>query len=729
VRSFGRQVSAALTASPVAFGNRTVGQNATLNATFTAQQPVTVTGASNTGSAFSLGPPTPAFGTPLAAGATITIPVTFTPSAVGPASGVLTLTSAGGISTTGLSGTGLAASPLLTVDPSSIDFGGIPVGTTSSSTVTIANEGAQPLQITGATAPAAPFSALGVPANGTTIASGSSLAITLRFSPTAPGPASGALDITSTGGPVHVALSGTAGTSGHLSVSPPTLSFPPTPTGGWAELSFTVSNTGGTDLTITRSKPPVTGGFVALTDLPEGTRLAAGTSLVERVRFAPTSVGGASSTWSLNGDGTSSLTDVALSGTGVANAGIPSPVGGGWSVNGAAKVQGGQLVLTPPNTGPVAGSAIWPTPIDPSHVRATFDLTIDSGTGADGATFAILPTSTDPHSVGSVGGGLGWAGLGGIAVGFDTHQNPGEPSSNFVGITTSSTNGTVVYSATSTAIGTLRNATHHVVIATAAGHLTVTVDGAQVLDRVVTLPPSARVAFSGSTGGFTDRHALANIVFALPTTATQAFVLAGYHDFLSRSPTPAELGAATAALDAGTTTRAAFVQQLATSAEWVQAIVDQLYRNTLGRPADAGGLAFWSGRIRSGALTVAQVAAELYGSPEYYAGLGGGTDSSWVTDLYNKILGRPPDAAGRSFWVGRIPIEGRVGVAYRFFQSSESAHARVRALYRQLLGREPDPGGWEFWSGRVVTDGDITLAVSLAESDEYDQRAIALYRF
>ncbi|MCU1454773.1 MAG: hypothetical protein JWN46_2919 [Acidimicrobiales bacterium] len=211
------------------------------------------------------------------------------------------------------------------------------------------------------------------------------------------------------------------------------------------------------------------------------------------------------------------------------------------------------------------------------------------------------------------------------------------------------------------------------------------------------------------------------------TTEHEALVIAAYHDFLGRAPTTTELTTRVAELDTGHLTQHGLMTTLATSAAWVAAIVNQLYLDTLGRVGDAGGVAHWSKLIADGTLTVAQVAANFYASPEYYNGIGGGTASSWISDLYVKILHRAADAGGLAYWAGQIASTGRVSVAYRFFQSSESAHTRVAGLYATLLGRGPDPSGWDYWAGQVVTSGDIALAVNLASSAEYANRAQLRY--
>jgi len=205
-----------------------------------------------------------------------------------------------------------------------------------------------------------------------------------------------------------------------------------------------------------------------------------------------------------------------------------------------------------------------------------------------------------------------------------------------------------------------------------------------------------------------------------------AFVKAAYQDFLGRAPGASELSAAVTGLGNGTVTKVGFLRGLANSTEWLSVIVTRMYHDTLGRDPDPAGLATWVDWIRTGRFTVAQAAALFYSSEEFYLGLGGNTPSTWVTQLYLKLLGREPEAAGLSAWVAYTtnPAYGRPFVAANFYQSLESRLTRVKNLYQVLLGRDPDPTGWPFWADVIATAGDIELAVSLAVSEEYALRAL-----
>lgn len=208
-----------------------------------------------------------------------------------------------------------------------------------------------------------------------------------------------------------------------------------------------------------------------------------------------------------------------------------------------------------------------------------------------------------------------------------------------------------------------------------------------------------------------------------PLTSSQrtgAFVTAVTTDFLGRRPTAAEVTRWRDHLLSGGS-REVVTRHFAFSDEWIGVIVDGLYRSTLGRAADADGRAHWVQVIRSG-RTPAEVAAWFYASDEYFA-RAGGTASGWVQDLYREVLGRPAEADGLAFWVDRARWAPRSSIAFDLYQSIESRRDRVDALFQRLLGRVPDAGGWAYWAGVLANGRDVDLAMFLGASDEYYGRA------
>jgi hypothetical protein len=198
---------------------------------------------------------------------------------------------------------------------------------------------------------------------------------------------------------------------------------------------------------------------------------------------------------------------------------IPSPTAGGWQLNGSAVLNPSasppNLQLTP-NTTWQAGSAFWPTPVASSGITASFDMFIGSSnttSGAEGMTFTLADASVaKPTAWGHNGGGLGFAGITGIAVAFDTWKLTNYPSNNFVGIAaTNPSQPSLSYVTTNASIPPLRNTLHHVVVTTDATGISVTMDGNQVLAYNITLPSKVLIGFTGATGGTTDVHQVQNV--------------------------------------------------------------------------------------------------------------------------------------------------------------------------------------------------------------------------
>jgi hypothetical protein len=208
---------------------------------------------------------------------------------------------------------------------------------------------------------------------------------------------------------------------------------------------------------------------------------------------------------------------------------------------------------------------------------------------------------------------------------------------------------------------------------------------------------------------------------APPHTANEAWVLAAHEDLLDRSPTAEELAATVARLDGGTT-RAVIARELSSSTEWIAVSITRFYRDTLDREPDGAGLAFWVDQVRTGRRTLASVAAQMYSSPEYYA-LAGGSDGEWIADLYAKVLHRAATPDDIVFWNGQVVARGRGKVAQAIYGSLESRRDRVTLLYEVLLGRAPDAAGRDFWADRIARTGDLALAVDLVVSAEYVARA------
>ena len=510
VFAFGSPVTPPLSGPSTTFPTTTLGQSSEKTITLTANSAVTVNAISTGNSQFVIGTTKPAVPATIGAGQTLQVPVTFKPTKSGLQATTLNVETSTGTTTFSLQGTGQPAEAKVEASPVLLSFGGTTVGGKISSAATFRNVGGAPLTINSVVAPGAPFFVTGAPEAGKVLAAGEAVTVQVTFEPTAEGNFNGELTLETNVGPSSVALVGSAGKPGVLKITPEALEYGSVAAGGTTSKSFTLTNTGGTNVTITKSKPPIGGAFSATTTLSEGTTIAPGETLTETVAFNPSAPGAASGAWQLNGDDASGSHEVKFSGTGT----VPAP-GPGWSHNGSATITSG-VVQTTAAVSNQAGSAFFETPLESKHLVIEFDQTINGGSGADGQTLTFADAGkAAPTALGEQGGGLGFGGISGIAVAFDTYKNSVNPSSNFTGIADGSAGaGLLHWLATSTAIPALRTATRHIKIETLEGTVNVFVEGTKYLSTAVTLPSKVYVGFTGGTGGLNDIHKAANVTIS-----------------------------------------------------------------------------------------------------------------------------------------------------------------------------------------------------------------------
>jgi hypothetical protein len=203
-----------LNASSVDFGDVDLGHSATLPVVVTngSAAPVTFTGLSATGDFSVVAGGCPANGSALAASASCTLQVTFSPVSTGTRSGVLSLTSSATTLPLTAALTGFGVQTRLQVSPVALNFGSIAEGATAQLMLTLTNTGTVP--VTGLTTSlsglnAANF-AVTIPCALATLAPGQQCSMTVAFTPSSLGPRSVTLAVNSSdpNGPQLVPLSG-----------------------------------------------------------------------------------------------------------------------------------------------------------------------------------------------------------------------------------------------------------------------------------------------------------------------------------------------------------------------------------------------------------------------------------------------------------------------------------------------------------------------------------------
>jgi hypothetical protein len=274
----------------------------------------------------------------IAAGASCTVKLTFTPATITAESAILTITAGTASTTDNLTGTG--GSPLvpsLSIAPNPISFGNQNVATTSAGlTVTITNSGTATetmlnpfFTLDGANAADYARSG-GTCTNGGTIATSASCTIILTFTPAVAGARTAVLNIQGNAN-ASANISGTGvATAPVLALTPATQDFgiviKGNPSGA---LTFTVSNTGTASLTLGTPYFTITGpnasDFLnnAAGTCINGTPLAPSASCTLQIIFTPTTTAG--ETASLKVSTASMSATSALTGTGQVQSSPPAP--------------------------------------------------------------------------------------------------------------------------------------------------------------------------------------------------------------------------------------------------------------------------------------------------------------------------------------------------------------------------------------------------------------------
>jgi HYDIN/CFA65/VesB-like, Ig-like domain/PQQ-like domain len=329
LRAFGSPVDPVLTAPPVDFGMVSLNTSVSKDVVFTAQRAVTVHDVW-TGAPFSVKGTVPALPVALTAGQTVTVSVSFTPFQSGPLAAALVADTEQGPFSTSLTGTGRSTVGELQSAPQSLSLGGTAVGRTISGAVTLTNVGGAPLTILSVSAPTVPFSATGLPSAGQVLATDQSVTVTVSFAPTEVGEFIDQLVVTAdVGPPLPIPMSATSGLVGNLEISPRDHDFGQVKLGQSARRSFTISNTGGSRITVNKSQPPGGAvGFAAVVDLPEGSTLDPGASQTLEVTFTPRKAGSVEDRWVLTADDDQGLQEVHFRGSGAGDG--CSSAGGLW---------------------------------------------------------------------------------------------------------------------------------------------------------------------------------------------------------------------------------------------------------------------------------------------------------------------------------------------------------------------------------------------------------------
>lgn len=174
---------------------------------------------------------------------------------------------------------------------------------------------------------------------------------------------------------------------------------------------------------------------------------------------------------------------------------------------------------------------------------------------------------------------------------------------------------------------------------------------------------------------------------------------------------------------------------MATVAEQIQ----EIYIGLLGRAADKAGLDYWEDQVTNNGLTQDDVRANFVSSqPEYATGLGAMSRPAAVTELYDRLFARAPEAAGLEYWVNgagaavpadqlvvalvtgagtgdRAVLANKVGVA-QYYTDNNPLVADYNATEAAAAVSSVDGSAKSVEDAKAIIDGDgVTMSLTTGQ--------------
>jgi hypothetical protein len=307
--------SGQLTATPTSidFGTVQLGNSKTVTETLTnsGAASVTISAVNVTGAGFSASGITLPF--TLAVGQSASLNVVFSPTSSGSVNGNLAISSDANSLNVALSGTGVTPGQLA-ANPTSLSFGSVATGSSSTLSETLTNVGGYALTISQITESGSGFSFAGINPP-VTLGVGQNATFNVTFAPQVGGNFSGNLVVNSNGNnpTLSIPLGGTGTAPGQLAVSPSTINFGNVVVGTTQSQAATLTASSGP---VTVSSATVSQSEFSLTGIPLPVTIPTGYSLSFSVVFAPQTSGAASGNVTFASNASNSPTTESVSGSG-----------------------------------------------------------------------------------------------------------------------------------------------------------------------------------------------------------------------------------------------------------------------------------------------------------------------------------------------------------------------------------------------------------------------------
>ncbi|HZQ95389.1 MAG TPA: choice-of-anchor D domain-containing protein [Candidatus Sulfotelmatobacter sp.] len=293
----------------------------------------------------------------------------------------------------------------------SLNFGSVAAGTSKTLNISVTNTATTSLTISSASVSTQYF-ALTSPSLPASIAAGQSVSLAVTFDPNAAGNFAATVAISSdaSNAVTNISLAGTGISDGQLALNPASEAFGTVTVGARQSQTVTLTNTGGTSVTI--SGAAVTGTGFQLSGITTPLTLNASQSTTFTVGFAPQAAGSASGNVTITSDATNPTLSLSLTGTGTTAIGqltvSPATLNLGSVVVGASGTASGTLTASVANvtvTGATTNNSVFsigglslPVTI-PAEQSASYSITFSPLTsGTANATLTVVSNAQPASS-------------------------------------------------------------------------------------------------------------------------------------------------------------------------------------------------------------------------------------------------------------------------------------------------------------------------------------------
>lgn len=135
--------------------------------------------------------------------------------------------------------------------------------------------------------------------------------------------------------------------------------------------------------------------------------------------------------------------------------------------------------------------------------------------------------------------------------------------------------------------------------------------------------------------------------------------------------------------------------------------INNAYKTYLGREADQTGLGYWAEQMDKGTADLGSL-RNLFLSSQEGKDYAKANPNQLVQALYSQSLGRPADEAGTNYWAQQLRQGMNPQDIYNAFAGTDEAanYETVNQIYQQNLGRNVDPEGLKYWSD-MLNNGNI----------------------